>query len=65
MIDMDKLHNNKSCRDWDSENYYFVICSSRSNSNNNKTYNSKQLLCNYDVIEENIVSPAVSYDVKL
>ena len=25
MIDMDKLHNNKSYRDWDSENYYFVM----------------------------------------
>ena len=62
---MDKLHNNKSCRDWDSENYYFVICSSRFNSNNNYTYQTNILLCNYDVIENNTILQAPSYDVKL
>lgn len=62
---MDKLHNNKSYRNWDLENYYFVICSSRSKSNNNNTYLSNLLLCSYDVIENNHLLHVLTYDVKL
>jgi hypothetical protein len=42
-----------------------VISSSKSNSNNNNTYLFCNLLCNYDVIENNTILQAPSYDVKL
>jgi hypothetical protein len=43
----------------------FVISSFKSNSNNNNTYLFFNLLCNYDVIENNPLSHHLTYDVKL
>jgi hypothetical protein len=62
---MVKLHNNKRYRELDLENYYFVISSSRFNSNNNNTYQTNILLCNYDVIEKDTLLYSLTYDVKL
>ncbi len=62
---MDKFSNIRGYRKSVLPNNYFVICSSRSKSNNINTYSFTTLLCNYDVLEENPYKETLTYDVKL